>query len=232
MIALASWVFFGSVILLITFVAISTVHSGLLLRHWTPPFNLLLSVPDNLARLALIGLCLALGIGLGPGPTALGWGTIHLTQDLLWGAWAGVSLSLALTVAGRAATRQWGAGVYSSKMLQCILPVSRKEWVGVLLALLPAAALEELLFRSLPLGGLGWLIVPWWLLWPLSLFFGLLHWPQGAWGVVGATLAAVALSLLFLASGSIWLPLAAHYVLNVSQLLLARWVGVQPLRDA
>jgi membrane protease YdiL (CAAX protease family) len=226
------WLFAVGVGLLIAFVAVGTVRAGLVLRHWTPPFNLLLSVPDNLARFVLIGLCVVLGVGLGPGPAVLGWGTAHLAQDLLWGALAGVLLSLALAGAGRVAIRQWGAGVYSNKMLQCILPVNRGEWIRVLLALLPAAALEELLFRSLPLGGLGWLLGPWWLLWPLSLFFGLLHWPQGAWGVVGATLAAVALSLLFLASGSIWLPLAAHYFLNMTQLALARRVGVQPQRGA
>ena len=123
-----------------------------------------------------------------------------------------------------------GAGVYEDKLLRCILPAGRHEWPGVVLALLPAAALEELLFRSLPLGGLARLVAPHWLMWPLALLFGLLHWPQGGWGVVGTTVAAVALSLLFLATGSVWAPLAAHYVLNVLQLVLARWMGIQPLR--
>ncbi len=98
------------------------------------------------------------------------------------------------------------------------------------LALLPAAALEELLFRSLPLGGLAWLIEPQWLMWPLALFFGLLHWPQGGWGVTGTTLAAIMLSLLFLATGSIWPPLATHYVMNVLQVAVAVRTGVRPLR--
>jgi membrane protease YdiL (CAAX protease family) len=100
----------------------------------------------------------------------------------------------------------------------------------VLLALLPAAAVEELLFRSLPLGGLGWLVPPQWLLWPLALFFGLLHWPQGPWGVLGTALAGIALSLLFLATRSLWVPLAAHYVMNVVQILAAKMIGIKPLR--
>jgi membrane protease YdiL (CAAX protease family) len=129
--------------------------------------------------------------------------------------------------------RRWGSDVYSTRLLQCILPINRREWIGVLLALLPAAALEELLFRSLPLGGMAGLGVellrPHWLMWPLSLFFGLLHWPQGAWGVVGTALAAVALSLLFLATGSLWVVLSAHYVLNVSQIIAAQLVGLRPL---
>ena len=137
-----------------------------------------------------------------------------------------------LTGAGWAVERRWGAEVASTRLIRCILPINRREWVGVLLALLPAAALEELLFRSLPLGGLTWLVPPWWLMWPLALFFGFLHWPQGAWGVVGTTLAAIVLSLLFLATGSIWAVLAAHYVFNVLQIVAAQWMGLSPLRAA
>jgi membrane protease YdiL (CAAX protease family) len=112
-----------------------------------------------------------------------------------------------------------------------MMPINRKEWAGVLLALLPAAALEELLFRSLPLGGLTWLISPWWLLWPLALLFGLLHWPQGGWGVTGTAITAVVLSLLFLGTGSIWVPLAAHYTMNTFQFAAAKLSGIESLRD-
>jgi membrane protease YdiL (CAAX protease family) len=135
-----------------------------------------------------------------------------------------------LTGAGWAIERRWGAEVASTRLLCCILPASRREWVGVMLALLPAAALEELLFRSLPLGGLTWLVAPAWLMWPLAVFFGLLHWPQGAWGVLGTTLAAIILSVLFLATGSIWAVLAAHYLFNVTQIIAAQWMGLRPLR--
>jgi membrane protease YdiL (CAAX protease family) len=69
-------------------------------------------------------------------------------------------------------------------------------------------------------------------MWPLALIFGLLHWPQGAWGVFGVTLVALALSGLFLASNSLWVVLAAHYVLNLGQLILARRLGLRPLRGA
>jgi len=224
------WFFAGGVGILMALVAIGTVRSGQLLRTWTPPGNLLLSPPDNGLRIALIAVGLGLGYTLGPGPAMLGWRTDYLRQDLLWGALLGVALAVGLGLAGQIVARRWGEAVYSTRMLQCILPTNGREWVGVLLALLPAAALEELLFRALPLGGLAWLIPPYWLLWPLALAFGLLHWPQGGWGVVGTTLAGIALSLLFLATGGIWAPLAAHYVLNVSQLLLAKRTGLQPLR--
>ncbi len=226
------WLFAASVGLLIAFVAFTTYHSGQLLNRWTPSSNLMLSWPDNLLRLALVGACLAVGHVWGPGQAALGWGSQYLRQDLVWGAVVGFLLSALLTGAGWITERLWGAQFRSSKLVQCILPATRKEWIGVLLALLPAAALEELLFRSLPLGGMAWLLAPWWLMWPLAIFFGLLHWPQGSWGVVGTALTAIALSLLFLATRSVWATLVAHYVFNVFQLAAAQWMGVRPLRAA
>lgn len=228
-----AWFFAASVGLLMALVAFATYRSGQLLRAgWLPTGNLMLGLADNLARLALIGICLALGLIAGPGPRALGWITPHLGQDLAWGLLIGLGLTLLILAADRFIERRWGSGLTDDKLIRSILPANAQEWVGVTLALLSAAALEELLFRSLPLAGLTWLISPWWLMWPLALLFGLLHWPQGAWGVFGAALVAIALSLLFLASGSLWMALAAHYALNLGQLALARRLGLRPLRSA
>lgn len=230
----APWIFAAGVAALIAFVSTMTVRSGLALRTWTPRSNLLLSLPDNVVRLVLVALCLLLGLTVGPGPEALGWSrtAAQLGQDLALGVALGLLFAASLNLGGRLAVRRWGPEVFSTKLLQCMLPISRREWAGVLLALLVAATLEELLFRSLPLGGLAWLVPPWWLFWPLALLFGLLHWPQGGWGVAGTAIAAVLLSLLFLATGSIWAPLAAHYTMNVFQFVLAKLSGVEPLRHA
>jgi membrane protease YdiL (CAAX protease family) len=225
-----NWLFAAGVAVLMMLVGYGTVRTGRLLRVWTPPRNLLLSGPDSLAHCLLIGLCLLLGATVGPGPDQLGWQTDHLTQYLLAGTVAGLALATALNLGGQAAVRHWGPQVSSTKLLQCVLPIDSREWFGVTLALVPAAALEELLYRSLPLGGLGCLLQPWLLLWPLALLFGLLHWPQGGWGVAGATLAAIVFSYLFLVTGSIWTPLAAHYVMNMHQLVLAKHSGLSPLR--
>ena len=228
-----AWLFAASLGLLIAFVAFATYRSGqLLAAGWLPAENLMLSLPDNLARLVLVALCVALGAFAGPGPQALGWPTTYLGQDLAWGLLAGLGLTVLIAGAGRVIERRWSRGPTDDthRVVRSILPANAREWAGVIVALLPAAALEELLFRSLPLGGLGWLIAPWWLMWPLALIFGLLHWPQGAWGVFGTALVAIALSGLFLASGSLWVVLAAHYVLNLGQLILARRRGLRPLR--
>jgi membrane protease YdiL (CAAX protease family) len=231
---IAPWIFAAGVAALIAFVSYTTVRSGLALRSWTPRTNVLLSLPDNIARLAMLALCILLGLTVGPGPEALGWSVSpsRLGQDLVLGVASGLVMAAALNLGGQLAVRRWGPEVFSSKLLQCMLPINGKEWAGVLLALLPAAALEEMIFRSLPLGGLAWLVPPWWLLWPLALLFGLLHWPQGGWGVAGAAISAVMLSLLFLATGGIWAPLAAHYTMNVCQFVLAKLSGVEPLRGA
>jgi membrane protease YdiL (CAAX protease family) len=229
---IGAWIFAVGTGIMMAFVAFGTIRSGQLLRVWTPPTNLLLSVPDNGARVLGIGFCLLLGSTAGPGGRQLGWSPHYLAANVLVGIVTGVAVALMLGAVGLAATRHWGRSAYSTKMLQCILPANGREWILVLLALWPAAALEELLFRSLPLGGLGWLASPWWLLWPLALFFGLLHWPQGGWGIVGTTLLAVLLSWLFLATSSIWPPLIAHYLINMSQLVAAKLSGLQPLRAA
>ena len=228
---LTAWFFVASVGLLMAFVACATYRSGQLLRAgWLPAENLLLSLPDNLARLLLVALCVTLGAFTGPGPQALGWATTYLGQDLAWGLLAGLGLTALIAGTGQLIERRWGRVLTDDKLARSILPANAREWAGVIVALLPAAAVEELLFRSLPLGGLGWLIAPWWLMWPLALLFGLLHWPQGMWGVFGTTLVALALSGLFLARGSLWSVLAAHYVVNLGQLILARRLGLRPLR--
>lgn len=227
---LSNWLFLIGLIALQTAIAVSTARTGRLLQGWTPSFNLLLSGPENAARVVLIGLCIGLGAAWGPDPDTLGWLTAHLTADLTLGVIIGLITTVALTVLGQGVVRLWGPEAYDNRLLRAILPANAREWPGVLVALLPAAAVEELLFRSLPLGGLSWLVPPAWLMWPLAVGFGLLHWPQGSWGVLGATLAAVIFSLLFLETGSIWAPLAAHYVMNVAQVGAARMLGMTPLR--
>lgn len=230
--AAGRWLYAAGLAIAMALAATSTAYTGRLLQCWTPPFNLLLSWPDNLVRLVLIALCVLLGAILGPGASALGWQTTYLASDVLIGFVAGMILATGMQLFGAAAVRRWGTDVYDSRLLRAIMPARSREWPGVLLALGPAALLEELLFRSLPLGGLGWLLAPQWLLWPLGLFFGLLHWPQGSWGVVGSALAAFAFSLLFLATGSIWAPLTAHYAMNIAQLVSARRQGITPLERA
>ncbi|MGC8780633.1 MAG: CPBP family intramembrane glutamic endopeptidase [Anaerolineae bacterium] len=226
-----AWLFVGALTLVMGLVAFATYRSGRLLREgWLPPANPLLSPADNLVRLGLILICIALGYAWGPGSQALGWGATALGRDLGLGAAAGLLISGLICGVEQILLRCRVADLYDDRVMRSILPANRREWIGVVVALLPAALLEELLFRSLPLGGLSRSIAPWTLMWPLALLFGLLHWPQGIWGVFGTTMVALALSALFLISGSLWTTLAAHYLINLLQLLIATQRGMRPLR--
>jgi len=80
---------------------------------------------------------------------------------------------------------------------------------------------EELLFRSLLLGGLA-------AAWPVpvlvagtALLFGWMHSPQGRLGMIMTAAVSLLLAALFLWRGSLLPPLAAHYVVNFLQLVIA-----------
>ena len=66
------------------------------------------------------------------------------------------------------------------------------------------------LLLPLPLLLIGW-----------SVLFGLLHAPQGLWGMLGAGLGGLLLGILFVVQGSILLPIVAHYVTNCVQVIQA-----------
>jgi membrane protease YdiL (CAAX protease family) len=119
------------------------------------------------------------------------------------------------------AVRIFGKKIYSPVVVLAVLPRSGREWLVLPFALALSVLLEELLFRSLLLGGFGTiapaaaLAVVW------SILFGLMHLPQGVLGMIVAGALGLLLSALFLATASLVAPLAAHYVINLLQLSLA-----------
>lgn len=203
------------------FIGWSTYQTDRLLRQWQPDRNLLLLPAENALRVGLVALCLGLGWLSGLPPQTLGWASNAPLVDAGIGIGIGVGLSLVLTAVSTAAVRRWGRSIYSPAVMLNVLPANRLQWVGVLLALVLVAALEELLFRSLLLGGLS-PVLPVWLLVPvLALVFGLMHLPQGRLGVAGTALAGLLFSLAFLWRSSLLVPLVAHYVADVLQLVQA-----------
>jgi membrane protease YdiL (CAAX protease family) len=119
------------------------------------------------------------------------------------------------------AIRRFGPEIYSPRVILGILPHSRDEWAPVLLALFPAVLVEELLFRSLLLGGLGLFLPVSVLVVGTGLLFGWMHSPQGRLGMVMTAAISLLLAGLFLWRGSLLPPLTAHYVVNLLQLLAA-----------
>ncbi len=208
--------------LLLGFVSFATYRTGQLLATWQPEQNLLLLPFENIARFGMIAVAIGLGIISGRGPEALGWVSAQPLQDILIGVAVGIGISLALLLPSLWVKRnrpQWQSDV----VLNSIRPRSRRQWPLVLLALIPVALLEELLFRSLLLGGFAPFVNVWWFALAASILFGLLHRPQGEWGVVAVTLVSLVFSALFLWRTSLLLVVAAHWMANVSQLVQAAW---------
>jgi len=223
--AITYWIFVGLTCAFVAFIGYGTYMTARLLRTWQPDYNLLLLPAENWLRLGLIGLCLALGLLSGLSRQELGWVTTDWPTHVGWGAVWGSGLALFFYL-----TTHWLIGhgdgrFYSTVIIKAITPRNRRELGLVLLAMGPVVLLEELLFRSLLIGGLRpllplpVLVIGW------SILFGLLHQPQGSWGMIGAGLAGLLLSYLFVASGTVVLPVVAHYLTNSIQLLQAMRLG-------
>ena len=211
------WLFVAGALVLAAVIAYNTFLSGQLLRRWRPTRNLLLLPGENLLRLVLILVCLGLGWLSGLDHRQLGWVWPDGWTPVIWALVWGVALALLFAGSTVWLVRRTGKRYYSPVVVQAILPRDRRELILVCLAMGPVVLLEELLFRSLLVGGLApvvplpLLVVGW------SIAFGLLHSPQGRWGMLGASLAGALLSWLFLRDGSLLTPLLAHYTTNIVQ---------------
>ena len=212
-----------AIILLTLILALITHQSNQLLKRVQPEFNLLLSLPENLIRIGLAGVCLLLAWMSGMSRQQLGLVVVNPLWQVGVGWGVGLIIQGAANVVMTIAIKKFGRQVYSPFVIRNILPRRPAEWILVPLAFIPAVFMEELLFRSLWIGVFSpimWLSV---LVVGTSFVFGLMHLPQG---VLGATLAGgvnILLSLLFVWTGSFLTPLVAHYTINISQVVLAHF---------
>lgn len=212
-----------AIILLTLILAIVTYQSNQLLKQFQPEFNLLLSVPENLVRIGLVGVCLLLAWMSGLSRQQLGLVVVNPLWQVGIGLGSGLLIQGSLNVVMVLGIKKFGRDVYSPLVIRSILPRRPVEWVLVPLAFIPAVFMEELLFRPLWIGVFSpimWLPV---LVVGVSFVFGVMHLPQG---ILGAALAGgvnILLSLLFVWTGSFLAPLVAHYTINVSQLVLAHF---------
>ena len=206
---------------LLAFLAFATWRSALILRELAPTTNLLLLPAENLMRVVLILVCLLLARVSGLPDDRFGWSTTNTVHFLFIGLAVGVVVALIVPLLTRWAVTQFGGHIYSPIVVQSILPRRRIEWVWVPLALAPAVALEELLFRSLLLGGLSIFAPPILLAVVWSIIFGTMHAPQGSFGIVVAAALGLLLSILFLVTQNLLAPMFAHYAINLLQLIWA-----------
>ena len=219
------WLFVFLLAGLLGFISYGTYTTARLLRSWQPDRNLLLLPAENGVRLLLIGLCVGLGWLSGLTRQQLGWTTTDWLAQVGWGIICGSGLALFFYFTTGHLVRRGGDRFYSTVIIKAITPHNRRELLLVLLAMGPVVLMEELLFRSLLIGGLTPILPLPLLLIGWSLLFGLLHQPQGLWGMIGAGLAGLVLGYLFVQAGSIMLPLVAHYVTNMMQVVQAKRLG-------
>lgn len=211
--------------LLIAFLGYGTYSTAKLLRTWRPDRNLILLPAENALRILLLPVCIGLGILSNLPLSQLGWRIAQSAEQVALESFAGGILGCVLAFVFYLSTR-WlmtttGTRYYSTVLIEAVLPRKRREFALVFLAMIPIVLLEELLFRSLLLGGLAPLVPVPILLIGSGILFGAMHSPQGVWGMAGAGLAGVLFGLLFLWFGSLLAPVVAHYVANMVQIGIA-----------
>ncbi len=218
---MAFTLFVAGTLALTAFIAWATYRSAQVLRQMQVDFNLLLLPAENLLRIGIVVVCLILGWASGLPREQFGWISRAPLADLAIGLAVGVVAQVILNALTEWAISRLGPDIYSPVVILSILPRSREEWVPVLLALFPAVLVEELLFRSLLLGGLA-------AAWPApvliigtALLFGWMHSPQGRLGMIMTTAVSLLFAALFLWRGSLLPPLVAHYTVNLLQLVIA-----------
>ncbi len=214
--------FLIGIIALLILIGFATWRTNQALQSWQPEENILLSPPENIARLVLIIISIGLGFMSRENLHTLGWLPRHPFGDVVLGVGIGILLPLMLYLPSRwveAHHPHW----YSDVVVRSIRPRDRAQWPWVIAALLPVAIMEELLFRSLLLGAFAphVNIIPFVI--GVSVIFGLLHLPQGEWGVTGVILVGLLLGGLFLWRQSLLVVVIAHWLMNVMQLVLDAW---------
>jgi membrane protease YdiL (CAAX protease family) len=208
-------------LLLTGWIGYNTYATARLLRTWRPPSNPLLHPLETLVRLLLIAACIGLGWLSGLDRSSLGWTAADPWVQVVVGVFGGTALGALFLFTTRWVVKRTGERYYSPLVLDLIVPKGRREFLLTTLAMVTVVLLEELLFRSLLVGGMTPLLPGPLLVLGVGVVFGLLHSPQGTWGMAGAALAGIILGALFLLAGSILLPSIAHYAANMVQVSVA-----------
>jgi membrane protease YdiL (CAAX protease family) len=106
-----------------------------------------------------------------------------------------------------------------------ILPITQEERAWFALVSVTAGICEEVLYRGFLIRYLSdgpWHAGLWIALAVASVSFGLGHGYQGLSGIIGTALLGAVMAVIFLASGSLWLPMALHAIIDLRLLLLLR----------
>ena len=116
------------------------------------------------------------------------------------------------------------AGIDADESLRELLaPETAGGWLLLLGVVLPlVAVVEEFLFRAALVGALaaGFSVSPWLLAVLSSVAFGVGHGLQGPGGVVVTGVLGFVLAAAFVLTGSLWVVVVAHYLVNALEFLV------------
>ncbi len=213
---------FGFVLTLTLLVVtlVGAYRTAVLLRHFRPRTNPLLSPAENLVRVGFIGLSFAVAWLLGSTPDDLGLAGFSPGEAAL-GVGLGLGALVVINLVAAGGIAVFGPGIYRPAVIRAILPRQTSEWPWILGALALAAFQEELFFRGVLLGVFDRFFPAASLNLAVGALFGLAHLPQGRLGVVLAGLASTYLGFIFLWRNSLLAPWVCHLVFNAGQVALA-----------
>ncbi|NJD19547.1 MAG: CPBP family intramembrane metalloprotease [Gemmatimonadetes bacterium] len=146
------------------------------------------------------------------GPAALGLAPLGWASFAAWTT-ALVAAGLAVTAAFRAAGPR--LGLRESTVLRALLPRSGRERAAFAALSLVAGSGEELAYRGYVIPVLAGVVGTPMAAAVSSAVFGVLHAYQGLLGMARTAVMGGVLAWGFLASGSLWPPIAAHAVLDL-----------------
>lgn len=141
------------------------------------------------------------------------------------GFWGGLALCIALTAfllyswrrAKNASPAEKSKNIESFGDLVVFLPHTRRELHNFYGVSITAGIVEEVVYRGFVIWYLGQFMPVWGAVVVSSVAFGLGHSYQGASGALRTGLIGLAFGALYVITGSIWLPIIAHALLDLLQ---------------
>ncbi len=147
-------------------------------------------------------------------------------SSFVWGlAFAFVVGSLLQLVIVRRSAKARAKILGAFKGLAFILPLTREERTWFTLVSITAGICEEVLYRGFLIRYLSngpWHVGLWIALAVASISFGLAHGYQGLTGIIGTAVLGAVMALIFFSTGSLWLPMALHALIDLRILFLLR----------
>lgn len=119
--------------------------------------------------------------------------------------------------ASRASAAEKARQVESLGKLVRYAPHTRGEFHGFVGVSITAGIVEEIVYRGFVLWYLGQFMPLWAAVMLSSLAFGLAHSYQGASGALRCGLVGLVFGILYVLTGSIWLPIVGHILLDALQ---------------